>query len=173
MCGSYSSRSSMVHWLVSRSAIRVNRRRPARPGRRKAWDGGSPPVPAFLAQQHRNTPRRRALAAAGADRANGNQRQTGAELRARLAGQHKVCSGCNHARCKMHHVRMGDIAVREDRVVNRLAADECLYLGLLNDADAARIERTRQFRRIPPPRNVGASLWPCEKATTLISGSFR
>ena len=151
MCGSYSSRSSIVHLCRSRSDKRresLDRlRREIAVGHRVA-DGDD--ALAGILEGARDRAGGLGLADPGPHgrhRHGGNRRL---EHRGVGPEQHEVGAGRHHDRGLVHHVLVLDVGVAEHDVVDVELPDQAHQLGLVVDLDAVRVVRTRERRRVAP-----------------------
>src|ERR1019366_9595895 len=68
----------------------------------------------------------------------------------------KVRVGSHHARCEVHQVLVGDIAVGEHHCLDALVANQFFQVLLFKDRDPGGILRTAcQFRRVAAACNIG------------------
>ena len=95
-------------------------------------------IPAELAKLGGNTPRDRALAASGADGADGDDRHFGNQLRAFDAQQPEIGSRGDGARGQVHQRRIGNVAVGKDHHVDEFVVDDLFHLVFFQDGNAIR-----------------------------------
>ena len=93
-----------------------------------------------LAEQRRDMSSGLALAAAGADGADGDHRLRRRQHRVVRRQQPEARSGCERARRDVHHVLVGHVGIGEDDLVDALVADQGGELVLRPDRDALRVE---------------------------------
>ena len=62
-----------------------------------------------------------------------------------LADQAEVGAGRDHPRREVHHVRVGDVGVREHHFVHAVRPDQLIQLGLRHDRDAGGVAVARQI----------------------------
>jgi hypothetical protein len=93
-----------------------------------------------LAEQRGDVPGGLALAAAGADRADGDDGLGGGEGRVVRGEQAEACSSRKRPRGDVHHVLVGHVGIGEDDLVDALVADEVGEVFLGPDRDALWVE---------------------------------
>jgi len=108
----------------------------------------------LVAQDADHATRGLALAAAGANRADADQRHL--RLDHRLVGAHQLERGSrrHHARGHVHHVLVRDVRVGEDHFVDLLVANDLLHPRLVLYRDPFRVTAARHARRHLAPGNV-------------------
>ena len=160
MCGSYSSRSSMVHLMPVEVGQRCEALRMLR-GQIAVRHGmaNHDRVPAQLAQLGGNPARDRALAASGADGADRDDRHFRDQLRALGAQQPEIGASGDGARGQVHQRRIGDVAVGKDHHIHQFVADDLFHLVFFEDGNAIGIEIARQLRGITAAGDVGNLGW--------------
>ena len=110
---------------------------------------------AGLAQERRDVPGRLALARAGADRADGDDRLGRGQHRLARRDQPERRAGRERARADVHHVLVRHIRVGEDDVLDLVALDQLLELALRRDRNPFGIEVARELARVDAPVDVG------------------
>ena len=95
-----------------------------------------------------------ALPAAGADGAHGDDGQPRFDHCRPGAEELEVRPQRDHPGGLLHHVLVGDVGVGEHRLVYFFLAEQPLQLGLRDDGDALRVERTCEVGRIAPVGDV-------------------
>src|ERR1017187_5543059 len=111
-------------------------------------------VPIEVPQFRRDATGDGTLAATRANRAHGNHRHFGHELRVVRAQQPEIRSGGRGARGQMHQRSVGHIGIGEHHDVNALAADDFFHPAFFDDRNTHGIQRARQLRRIMASCNV-------------------
>ena len=95
------------------------------------------------------------LPASGADGAHGDDGHGRFDLSVLGSEQPEIGAGGNHARGKVHQVRIGDIAVGEHHSIDIFFGDDLLQIFFLKDGNAFWIEASGEFGWVVTARNIG------------------